>query len=242
MTTGICPSTSPARARSGSSSASSASSTRATGAIAASLAAGRGRFALAVLLTFAAPLAVAAGCGGGDAAGEGPKAPAGASSNSAGAADPGAPATTASTTTVSLPDGGDLQGAKLTEVHTVASTTATSSPAPKGPHAHEPGRQPDDIRAIILARRDDARACYDNALKDHPGIEGDLVITWTIDPKGNVTQTSLDTSKSQIVEPTVVDCVSSIIKKIQFAASAGGYETKAYYPFNFHPHKGGGSH
>jgi hypothetical protein len=29
-----------------------------------------------------------------------------------------------------------------------------------------------------------------------------------------------------------------VIKKIQFNASAGGYETRAYYPFNFHPHHG----
>ena len=115
---------------------------------------------------------------------------------------------------------------------------SASAAPPKGPHAHEVGRGPEDIRAIIMARRDDARACYDAALKDHPGIEGDLVIAWTIDPKGNVTQTSLDGSRSQIVEPTVVACVSDIIKKVQFAASPGGYETRAFYPFNFHPHHG----
>jgi hypothetical protein len=199
---------------------------------------------LAMALVLPMSLAVGGGCGGGAAGGDGAKAP--------GAADPGgAPADSAappiassapSTTTVVLPDGGDLQGAKLTEVHTVASTSASSAPAPKGPHAHEAGRQPEDIRAIVLARRDEARACYDNALKDHPGIEGDLVITWTIDPKGNVTQASLDTSRSQIVEPTVVACVSDIIKKVQFAASPGGYETKAFYPFNFHPHHGGTTH
>jgi hypothetical protein len=92
-----------------------------------------------------------------------------------------------------------------------------------------------DIKAIVVAHRDDARACYDAALKDHPGIEGDLVIQWTIDPKGNVTAVTEDTSRSQITEPTVVACVAKIIQAIQFAPSAGGFETKAYYPFNFHP-------
>ena len=86
-----------------------------------------------------------------------------------------------------------------------------------------------------MAHRDEARACYENALADHPGIEGDLRITWTIDPKGNVTQISLDPSHSQIAETTVVACVSDIVKKIQFAPSPGGFETKAFYPFNFHP-------
>jgi hypothetical protein len=100
---------------------------------------------------------------------------------------------------------------------------------------HDPGRGPTDIRAIVVAHRDEARACYDKALQDHPGIEGDLVVIWTIDPKGNVTQTSLDSSRSQVTEPMVVACVSEIIKKIQFAPSPGGFETKAFYPFNFHP-------
>ena len=61
------------------------------------------------------------------------------------------------------------------------------------------------------------------------------MIQWTIDPKGNVTQASADSTRSQITEPTVVACVTDIIKKIQFAASEGGYETRAFYPFNFRP-------
>jgi hypothetical protein len=142
------------------------------------------------------------------------------------------------TTTVALGDGGDLQGSKLVETHTVASTSASGDPSPKGPHSHDPGRTPADIRAIVVAHRDEARACYDRALPSHPGIEGDLVIQWTIDPKGGVTQISSDTSRSQIAEATVVACVADIIKKIQFAASPGGFETKAFYPFNFHPRHG----
>lgn len=179
-------------------------------------------------------------CGGGGADSDGPKSPgASAASSSASPPDAGiAPEGAATTTTVALGNGGDLQGAKLSETHTVAATSASAATPPKGPHTHDVGRGPDDIRAIVMARRDEARACYDAALKDHPGVEGDLVVQWTIDPKGTVTQVSLDTSRSQIVEPTVVSCVSDIIKKIQFAPSQGGFETKAYYPFNFHPHHG----
>jgi hypothetical protein len=209
----------------------------------------RGR-AIAILapVAFVAPLACfACGGGGGESgsaktAADQPADSAAASSappSQASAADAGA-----ATTTVALGNGGDLQGAKLTETHTVASTTASaasSGAAPKGPHAHEPGRGPEDIRAIIMARRDDARACYDAAIKDHPGIEGDLVITWTIDPKGNVTQVGADSSRSQISEATTIACISDVIKKIQFAGSPGGYETKAFYPFNFHPHHGSGT-
>ncbi len=143
----------------------------------------------------------------------------------------------ATTTTVdTLADSGDRQGTKLTEK---SASPSTSTPvAPRQPHAHDPGRGPDDIRAIILAHRDEARACYDNALTDHPGMEGDFVMSWTVDPKGNVSQIGLDVSRSQITEPTVVACVSEIVRKIQFPASPGGFETKASYPFNFHPRHG----
>jgi hypothetical protein len=91
----------------------------------------------------------------------------------------------------------------------------------------------------VGAHRDEARDCYDNALPTHPGIEGDLTIQWTIDPKGAVTQVSLDSSRSQIDEPTVVACIAAAIRKIQFAQSAGGFETRASFPFNFHPRHAG---
>jgi hypothetical protein len=178
---------------------------------------------------------------GGQGAREGAQSPepasttAPAGSSASGGAPPSASAPGPTTTTATLGDGGDLQGAKLTETRTVASTPADAGAPSKTPHSHDPGRGPADIKAIVVAHRDEARACYDKALADHPGIEGDLVITWTIDPKGNVTQTAVDSSRSQIAEPTVVACVSELVKKVQFAPSPGGFETKAFYPFNFHP-------
>jgi hypothetical protein len=101
--------------------------------------------------------------------------------------------------------------------------------------AHDPGRSPQDIRALVVAHRDEARSCYDKALATHPGIEGDLVMRWTIDPKGVVGQITNDTARSQIFEPSLVSCVAAILGKIQFAPSQRGFETTALYPFNFHP-------
>ncbi|MGD0676998.1 MAG: AgmX/PglI C-terminal domain-containing protein [Polyangiaceae bacterium] len=149
------------------------------------------------------------------------------------------------TTTNALPEPG-ASAARLGEASSPAASAGSrsSSTGPRSPtrssdgHAREVGRGPADIRAIVIAHRDDARACYDRALKEHPGLEGDLVIRWTIDPKGNVTQVSRDDSRSQITEPAVSDCVAAVIEKLQFAASPGGYETKATYPFNFHPRPG----
>jgi hypothetical protein len=182
-------------------------------------------------------MAAALACGGGPAPGGGVRSPDTAKPSTSANPDPGA-SSGATTTTAALPDAGDSEGTKLRETAPAAATTASAAAAPKAPHGHDFGRGPTDIGAIVKAHREEARACYEKQLADHPGIEGDLVITWTIDPKGNVTQTAVDTSRSQITEPGVVACVSGIIKKIQFAPSPGGFETSANYPFNFHPHRG----
>lgn len=184
-------------------------------------------------------LLLALACGGGNDA----KSPAGPTSSSA------APATSASasgkteggqptTTTSQLADAGDLQGAKLTTSSRTELENKDPGMAKPTPGSSEPGRSAKDLQAIIGARRDEARACYDKGLKDHPGIEGDLDIKWVIDPQGNVTEASVDTTKSQILEPAVGTCIIEIIKKIKFAPSPKGHETRAHYPFNFHPRNG----
>ncbi|MGD0526566.1 MAG: AgmX/PglI C-terminal domain-containing protein [Polyangiaceae bacterium] len=200
----------------------------------------RSPLALAVLATLVTLPFAGLACGGGGGTVAGAATPAGgASSAAASGADTSVPAPAdagpTTTTTTTLGAGGDLQGAKLTQTTTVASTTGSAAAPTKGPHTHEPGRGPADLRAIIVAHRDEARACYDAALNTHPGIKGDLLMQWTIDPKGNVTQISQDTERSQITESSVVACVGNVIKKILFAPSPGGYETKAFYPFNFQP-------
>lgn len=140
------------------------------------------------------------------------------------------------TTTTNLPDGGELQGAKLgSSTHTEVETKGDAGPKAGPGHSQEPGRKREDIQTIVMARRDEARACYDKGLKDHPGIEGDLTVKFVIDPQGAVSDASVDSSKSSINEPTVGACIVDIIKKIKFAPSKGGFETRANYPFNFHP-------
>lgn len=172
------------------------------------------------------------GGGGASASGSGGTSGAGASSGGAGSG----------TTTTALGDGGDLQGAKLgSSSHTEIETKGDGGPKAGPGHTQEPGRRREDIQTIIMARRDDARACYDKGLKDHPGIEGDLTIKFVIDPTGTVTDASVDTTKSSILEPSVGNCVIELIKKIKFAPSKGGFETRANYPYNFHPKTFGGA-
>jgi hypothetical protein len=202
---------------------------------------------------------LAVACGGGAKDGPGSKTPSASSSSgdpeskgaSAGETSPGSASGSSSggngsssgSTTMQLGDGGDLQGAKLGgKVHTENESKGDGGPkSTHGQSSQEPGRTAKDIQTIVGSRRDEARACYDKALPAHPGIEGDLDIRWVIDPQGAVTEISVDTTKSQILEPSVASCIMDAIKKIKFAASPKGYETRAHYPFNFHPKTFGGA-
>jgi TonB family protein len=201
--------------------------------------------AVTIVSTSLLLLGVTAACGGakGDADVKSPGSSGGTEAASSGASAAGTSGAASSggasggtTTTTSLPDGGELQGAKLgTSSHTEVETKGDAGPKAGPGHSQEPGRRVEDIKAIIVAHRDEARACYDKGLKDHPGIEGDLTVAFKIDPAGTVTEASVDSTKSSINEPSVGTCITDAIKRIKFAASKGGFETRANYPYNFHP-------
>ncbi|MFO0669658.1 MAG: AgmX/PglI C-terminal domain-containing protein [Polyangiaceae bacterium] len=153
------------------------------------------------------------------------------------AADPtkGTGPATTTTPASTLPDGGELQGAKLQSgSKTVIENKTEGTPKPQA-GSSEPGRRREDIQTIVMSHRDEARKCYDDGVKGHPGVEGDLVIAWKIDPKGAVTEIAVDDAKSQIHEAGIGKCIIDIIKKIPFAESPKGFETRFSYPFNFKP-------
>lgn len=188
------------------------------------------RFVAWVALTVAS--ASALGCGGGDKPVDHPQG--GDQGSDAGQAADVGPTTT---TTVMMGDAGELQGTKLTTSQGPVMLDGGSNGTPK-PNAtdRDPGRSQQDLITIIHSHRDEARACYDAALKTHPGLEGNLDITWKLDPKGAVVETGVDDSKSDIHDAGVVKCIGDVIRKIPWAASPRGFETRAHYPFNFHPH------
>ena len=69
-------------------------------------------------------------------------------------------------------------------------------------------------------------------------MEGDLDIKFLIDPSGAVTEAEVDQQKSTIHHDGTGKCVADVIKKIKFNKSDKGFETRAHYPFNFHPKPG----
>ena len=71
--------------------------------------------------------------------------------------------------------------------------TADMAPAPAAepspvaaPAAAEPAdsRGKEQIQAVLAGNRERVRACYDAAQKNNPGIQGDLVVAFVINPDG----------------------------------------------------------
>lgn len=117
-----------------------------------------------------------------------------------------------------------------------AAPAASERPAP-APPSGEPTdtRGKEQIQAIIAANRERVRACYVAALPKNPGIQGDLVIGFVINPDGSVKSAEVNTTESELHVPELDSCAVDVLKTLKFPASSRGLETKVNYPFNFKP-------
>jgi hypothetical protein len=166
-------------------------------------------------------LSVAAACGGGAAAAP----PAVATTNPAtptatdgSGSEPSAPASSSAVSLTDAPPG----------------STTEPSEAPADLGAGDT-RTTDSIAALVKAHRKEARDCYEKALKQIPGLKGDIVIHFTLKPNGEVKQAELNEPRSTIREASVTTCVIGVVRTIAFPKSSKGLETTVNYPFNFNP-------
>jgi TonB family protein len=117
------------------------------------------------------------------------------------------------------------------------SAAAPASSATASPARDSRGKQ--EIQQVMADNRDKVRACYDAALAKNPGIAGDLVIDFTIDPRGDVKQADVNWSQSEIHIPELDKCAADAVRSLKFPASSRGLESKVSYPFNFNPPRQG---
>jgi hypothetical protein len=133
-----------------------------------------------------------------------------------------------------------------TEPNTVEApprASATPAPADSAATPAEPpadlgegdSRTTESIAAVVKTHRKEARDCYEKALKQTPGLKGDLVIHFTLKPSGEVKQAELNEERSTIRQAMVSTCVIGVIRAIAFPKSSKGLETTVNYPFNFNP-------
>lgn len=111
----------------------------------------------------------------------------------------------------------------------VATAPAASEAAPRDARGKE------EIQAVLAANRDKVRACYDAALKKNPGIHGDVVVAFAINPDGSVKSAEVNWSESEIHVPELDSCAVDVVRGLKFPPSSRGLESKVNYPFNFNP-------
>lgn len=87
------------------------------------------------------------------------------------------------------------------------------------------------IDRIVKRHLPQIRYCYEKTLKRSPDLAGKLVISFTIDADGAVSQTSIKSSTlgSELVE----GCVRSRFARMRFPAPTGGGIVKVAYPLVF---------
>lgn len=116
-----------------------------------------------------------------------------------------------------------------------AAPETTSTPAAVASSEPADARGKDQIQTVIAANRERVRACYDAAQKNDPGIQGDLVVTFVINPDGSVKSAEVNPQESEIHSPELDTCAIGVLKTLKFPASSRGLESKVNYPFNFKP-------
>ena len=145
---------------------------------------------------------------------------------------PQTPAAPAPTSTAEAPANGPESAAP-------GSTTSSAEPSTESQGSAGPrdARGKDEIARVIADNRTKVRACYEAALKTNPGIAGDLVVSFIINPDGSVKNAEVNWSESELHVPELDSCTLEVVQAMKFPPSSRGLESKVNYPFNFNPQR-----
>jgi TonB family protein len=89
------------------------------------------------------------------------------------------------------------------------------------------------IRREVRRHMNEVRYCYDQGLTRKPGLQGRLVVHFTIAPTGRVLVAV--PQSSTLGMPSVDQCVVAAVQRWQFPQPAGGGLAMVSYPFLFSP-------
>jgi|GEM_PF-6205200 len=127
---------------------------------------------------------------------------------------------------------------KLTE----KKETSVGSPAPnsvlnssvqtRAPEVDSGNLEPAVIANVVRNRLGSVKECYERQLKKSPQLSGKIVIRFTIDEEGRVSQALVEENTLQ--DETVSGCVVSRFQRFRFPKPSGGAVTVSY-PFIFTP-------
>jgi TonB family protein len=151
---------------------------------------------------------------------------------------PAEPARSPVAATEATPPPAETPPAETPPAAVQGSSETTASSAPLEPReGPKDARGKTEIQAVVAANRDKVRACYDTALKNNPGIAGDLVVAFVINPDGSVKNAEVNWSESELHVPELDSCAIDVLRELKFPPSSRGLESKVNYPFNFNPGK-----
>src|SRR4051812_34651682 len=78
------------------------------------------------------------------------------------------------------------------------------------------------VRSKIREHLKEIRACYMDQVAKTPDLKGKIVINWSIDETGKVTQIAVDDAKTDLKDPAVQSCLTDKIKSWTFQPAAKG--------------------
>ncbi len=89
------------------------------------------------------------------------------------------------------------------------------------------------IKQVVMQHVAEVRFCYERELKNRPGLEGRVVVTFSIGLEGKVGEVQVDENVAG--SEMVGTCVATRIKTWQFQRPTGGEPIEVRYPFVFTP-------
>ena len=89
------------------------------------------------------------------------------------------------------------------------------------------------VRKIVRSHRDEIERCYASGLKANPHLGGRVVVRFSIDGKGKVTEAKV--VESEMAAPAVEQCITNEIEKWVFPKFGRGDPVTITYPFSFVP-------
>jgi len=88
------------------------------------------------------------------------------------------------------------------------------------------------LNQVVMPHTKEVLKCYRTSLKEHPGIEGALVYSWTVEANGGVSHLTVE-SGSTLKDEQTRTCVRKILEGLTFPANAQGKTTKLRIPYQF---------
>jgi len=89
------------------------------------------------------------------------------------------------------------------------------------------------IRSKIKEHIKEIMGCYNGPVAKDPTLKGKIVIDWTVDYTGKVTQATVNDSKTTLKDQTVQSGLTDKFKSWTFPPAPKGQTVTASYPFVF---------